>query len=229
MSQYKKITDPTAYALEKLAITDSHTDETNKTMPDTQATEATSQIYNESEITFQKVGDLIKNIEPPEWLIEDYISVNTVSLMFAPPSCFKSFFAVDFAACIATGKSWHGHDVKQGAVFFIAGEGHSGLKRRFLAWSLANNTDLTDAPLLLSDGSTDLMNANSRKALCEQIDAMIKKVGTPPALIIFDTLARNSSGNENDNSDMSRMISKVETIMKRYNCSALLVHHTGHQ
>ena len=80
---------------------------------------------------FFEVGELTKDIRPTDWLIEDFIEADTLALCFAPPASFKSFFAVDIAASIATGTAWHGNEVKPGAVFYIAGEGREGLKKRF--------------------------------------------------------------------------------------------------
>ncbi|WP_439560713.1 AAA family ATPase [Roseinatronobacter sp.] len=52
------------------------------------------------------------------------------------PSSGKSFLAVGIALSVATGTPFHGRDTKQGAVFFIAGEGRNGLARRFAAWGM---------------------------------------------------------------------------------------------
>ena len=177
---------------------------------------------------FRKLAISSKNIEIPEWLVEDYIEANTLLLMFAPPASYKSFLAVDLAACIATGKQWHGHDVRQGAVFYIVGEGLSGLKRRFRAWTITYDVDMSECPLLMSDGAVDLMSPTAMESLSEQIEQMVDEAKATPVLIIFDTLARNSTGNENNNSEMGLLVRQVDQLIKRFNCSALLVHHTGH-
>ena len=54
-------------------------------------------------------------------------------MVFGPSGAKKSFLVYDLACCIATGKDWHGHRVKQGNVLIIAGEGHGGLNRRLKA------------------------------------------------------------------------------------------------
>ncbi|GAA4650843.1 helicase RepA family protein [Kistimonas scapharcae] len=226
MTHEKQIENPLAYA-RKILDGDSE-DFPEQTTPKASSSAAISQSYDTHTITFQKVGDLIKNIEIPEWLVEDYIEANTLLLMFAPPSSYKSFLAVDLAACIATGKQWHGHDVRQGAVFYIVGEGLSGLKRRFRAWTITYDVDMSECPLLMSDGAVDLMSPTAMESLSEQIEQMVDEAKATPVLIIFDTLARNSTGNENNNSEMGLLVRQVDQLIKRFNCSALLVHHTGH-
>ena len=181
------------------------------------------------DINFYRVGELTKNIQPADWLIESFLEANTMALMFAPPASFKSFVAVDIAACIATGKQWHGHDVKQGAVFYIAGEGKEGLKRRFRAWEIANKVDTLPFPLFQSSEAADILNINRVTKLTRLIAEISKDTGTKPKLIIIDTLARNfGGGNENDTRDMNMFIRHVDAIRAAWECTVLVVHHTGH-
>jgi len=180
-------------------------------------------------INFYRVGELTKNIKPADWLIEGSLEANTMALMFAPPASFKSFVAVDIAACIATGKQWHGHDVKQGAVFYIAGEGKEGLKRRFRAWEIANEVDTLPYPLFQSSEAADILNISSVTKLTRLITEISKESGTKPKLIIIDTLARNfGGGNENDTRDMNMFIRHIDAIRAAWECTVLVVHHTGH-
>jgi hypothetical protein len=85
------------------------------------------------EFAFVAVGDL--EYRPPEYIVDELIEAETLGLIFGDPACGKSFLAVDIALSVATGTQFHGKDVRQGSVFFIAGEGHNGLARRFEAWS----------------------------------------------------------------------------------------------
>ncbi len=194
-----------------------------------EATLQNDSIDNNFGIRFFRVGELTKNIEPVEWLVEDHMEANTISLMFAPPASFKSFVAVDIAACIATGKQWHGQDVSQGAVFYIAGEGTAGLKRRFRAWEIAHGIDTSPFPLFQSGGAADLLNLSNVTLLTRTIAEASKEAGVQPKLIVIDTLARNfGGGNENDTKDMNMFIRHIDALRAAWNCTVLVVHHTGH-
>jgi hypothetical protein len=81
------------------------------------------------------ISDLLSDIRPTDWLIHGFFESDSMSLLFGDPAAGKSFVAIDLAACIATGKDWHGHKTKQGAVIYIAGEGMNGISKRFKAWS----------------------------------------------------------------------------------------------
>ena len=177
---------------------------------------------------FYRVGTLTKQIGATAWLIDDYIETNSLTLCFAPPESFKSFFAVDIAASVATGIPWHGSQVKQGAVFYIAGEGIPGLKKRFRAWELAKGVDTEQYPLFLSSGAGDFSRISQVANIIKSMNEICQQ-GVKPCLIVIDTLARNfGGGNENDAQAMNQFIRSVDLIRKVWECTILIVHHTGY-
>lgn len=179
---------------------------------------------------FVSVGDLIDDLKPIEWLVEDYIESDSLALIFGPPAGGKSFVTVDLACCIATGTPWHGRPVKQGAVFYIAGEGHNGLARRFAAWSKANGVSLKGAPLFKSTRAVAIYNEESAIQLHEDIIVMAEQHQMQPAMVAIDTVARNfGGGDENSTEDMSKFIEHVDTFIRRpFACNVNMVHHSGH-
>jgi hypothetical protein len=63
--------------------------------------------------------------------------------------------------------------------------------------------------------------------VCRAVDAMAKKFG-PPAVVQFDTLARNfGGGDENATKDMNAVISNLDKAFGISFCRGL-THHTGH-
>jgi putative DNA primase/helicase len=77
------------------------------------------------------------------------------------------------------------------------------------------------SPVPLSDG-------DSAKHLSEQI-AKLASASEPPRMIIIDTLARNfGSGDENSNTDVNRLIAKLDEHLRiPFNASVVIVHHSG--
>lgn len=177
---------------------------------------------------FVPIGDLLAKPEPVRWLIADLMEAGTLGCLFGASKGGKSFMALDWAACVATGKPWLGRDVEQGPVFYIAGEGHAGIKRRLRAWELEHDIPLAGAPLHVSTCPAALIDATSAEAVGEAIAAMVDAVGTPK-LIIIDTLARNmGGGDESSNADMGRFINNVDVMLRtRFDTAVLFVHHTG--
>ncbi len=74
----------------------------------------------------------------------------------------------------------------------------------------------------------DIPDDDAREKLTSEIHSLIGDNGKPE-LIILDTVARNFGGNdENSTKDMSAFITAVDAINAEFDCSTLLVHHTGH-
>lgn len=169
------------------------------------------------------------SVRPLAWLIHDFFELDSLVELFGEPESCKSLLAIDWALSIASGKSWKGHAVSQGAVFYIAGEGHNGLARRFHAWSKANNTPLENIPFYSSVGAGAFCSGESARQVKRAVSDISKKTGEKPVLIVIDTLARNfGGGNENSTEDMTQFISNIDQLRAEFNATVLLVHHTGH-
>jgi hypothetical protein len=178
------------------------------------------------EFRFLAVSEM--ELREPQFLIADLLEENALIEIFGEPGAGKSLLAYDMAACIATGQSFHGHTVKEGAVLILAGEGHNGIKRRFCAWEKQTGRSLEGAPLLVSQQPAQLLDQQSLLTVREAIDAMIAEHGKP-SLVIVDTLARNfGPGDENSNRDMSVFVAVLDEIRSQYGCSVIIVHHSGH-
>ena len=77
----------------------------------------------------------LADLPQPEPLIDDTLDQRTVALLAGRNSTGKSFLALDWACCIATGQRWQGREVATfGPVLCIAAEGAHGLHQRVSAW-----------------------------------------------------------------------------------------------
>ena len=163
-----------------------------------------------------------------KWVVDDYIEADSLAQVFGDPGGGKSFVSIDLACCVATGRDWHGHQVHQGAVFYIAGEGHNGLARRFKGWELGNGTTLDGAPLFKSHRAAQLYDATEAALVADSIKTLSAECGHIPSMIVIDTLARNMGGDENSTQDMNSFIQHLDTYLRQdYKCCVLVVHHSG--
>lgn len=162
----------------------------------------------------------------PEWIVRQFIEADSLVQIFGDPGCGKSFIGLDIAACVATGKDFHGKTTsRSGAAYYIAAEGRNGIKRRLKAWENRYQQPLVGWPLFISTGAGNLCDPESA---AEIVDA-IEGAGEPPAVIVVDTLARNfGPGDENSTKDMNLFIAALDRIRERYRCTIILIHHTGH-
>lgn len=182
-------------------------------------------------VTFAQAGKL--QLKPTEWLLKGWLVRDTLAALVAPSGAGKSFLAVDWACCIATGKPWGGRDVDQGAVFYLAGEGRQGLRKRIAAWEAHHKETLGNAPLMLADGLPPLADLLNTSAVIESIretaEGLFYQTGSEPKLVVIDTLARAMAGaDENSSKDMGALIGGMDWIRQEWGCAVLILHHTGH-
>lgn len=176
---------------------------------------------------FVAVSDL--KFSPPEFLVEGLIERDTLGLVFGDPGCGKSFLGVDLALSVATGHPFHTAPVKQGAVFYIAGEGHNGLVRRFHAWAIERGRSLEGVPLFKSVCAAQFLDKQSAQSVEYAISQLAAQHGKP-AMVVVDTLARNfGPGDENATKEMSAFVAAMDKLRIAWpGCVILIIHHSGH-
>lgn len=172
-------------------------------------------------------------LQPVRWLIDGWLVEDTLAGMVGPSGSCKSFLALDWACRVATGAPWFGRNVKQGAVFYLAGEGRSGIRKRISGWERINGVPIAGAPLFLADNLPGLCDPMNAASVITEIDAIAERMffesGCDPALIVLDTVARAmSGGDENSAKDMGQFVQSMDWLRERWGACVLSVHHTGH-
>lgn len=178
---------------------------------------------------FAQARDLLTGPKSARWLVKGWIEAGSLALLFGESTAGKSFQALDWAACIATGKPWNGCAVQTGPVFCVAGEGRGGIGRRLAAWEAHHGTRLDAAPLYVSGRGAALMDEAEAMAIAQAVRQLSDRHG-PPALVVVDTLHRNMGrGDENSAEDIAAFLANIDrAIREPLGCAVLLVHHSGH-
>ncbi|WP_405359792.1 AAA family ATPase [Kitasatospora sp. NBC_00085] len=182
----------------------------------------------ESDIAEQKVNallaelldtadlDSIANLEP---LVADMLFLDSLGRMNGPSGHGKSFVALDFAGCVGTGLDWHGRRVRQGLVVYLVAEGARGIRKRVRAWEQVHGRKMTGVKFL------------PRPVQAVDIEWLVlieacRRLG--PLLIIVDTQARVTVGvEENSNTEMGKVIHRMEQLRANTGACVLLIHHKG--
>jgi hypothetical protein len=161
------------------------------------------------------------------WIVKKIIERGTLILVFGDSGTGKSLFAISLAACIATATEFFGYPIKRpGAVLYIAGEGTSGLSRRFYAWEIARGVSLNNAPIFRYTGAANLIDRPEELSLA--IEAHIEEHGNP-RLVILDTWARTMGGDDSSPQDAATALANLDLIRARYpELTIVIVHHSGH-
>lgn len=166
------------------------------------------------------IDNLMLRPEAPD-LVSGVLGAGELSMLFGESYSGKSFLALDWALCIATGEDWHGHAVKKGRVLYLAMEGVSTLKRRVAAWSEAHGGiapdgfDVYPAVVSLMDDDT--------------VSLLRKRVADGGySLVVVDTLSRSfGGGNESDTEAMGGYVAALSKIREASDeTTVLVVHHS---
>jgi hypothetical protein len=159
----------------------------------------------------------------PTWLLDGMLPAG-FAVLFGPSNAGKSFLALDWALCIASGVAWYGQDTQPGWVVYIAAEGVSGLYRRVQAWTHARALDAPERIRFIPHAANLLQSAD-----VDRVKNAILSLPESPALVVIDTMARSMvGGDENAAKDVGRYIAAVDELRHEYDDGAsLTVHHTG--
>lgn len=163
---------------------------------------------------------VIGELQEPDYFIKHWLAKEAFAVLYGEPGAGKTFVVLDMALHIAQGRSWYGSRVREGRVLYVAAEGGNGLRRRLRA-AVGPHADLPPGfcvlpvPIFLDDPQA-----------CARLDQFIEDQGGFD-LIVFDTLARSMTGDENLQQDMGRVITAADALRKKWSATVLLVHHTG--
>lgn len=166
-------------------------------------------------------------IKKPQWLIEDLLERDSLAIVFGASGTYKTFVVIDMALSVAMGKDYHGRNVHQGTVVFIAGEGDAGFSRRTAAWFCHHGLEQTGIPFLKSNGGI-VLSEDRMEEITRHLDAVQAHHGKLD-LICLDTLDRTIEGVEDNNDDTKRYLDFCDQLRVRYATTVLVVAHTGHQ
>ena len=165
--------------------------------------------------------DFCAQPSPIKWLIKHHLQSDALIMVHGPSGGGKTFTVLDMCLSIARGKDqWCGHKVRSGAVVYLAGEGHHGLRGRVAAWKQHHSAGKLN--MWLSKAGTDL---NTVPAMQKYAITLTRH--RLPCLIVVDTLHRFLLGDENSAQDAKTMLDACGNLMQEFGCSVLLVHHTG--
>src|ERR1017187_1069051 len=167
--------------------------------------------------------DGLWDLPQPDPMIEGVLDWGTVTMLSGPSGKGKSFIALDWSLCVATGTPWMGHETVQGSVLYVAAEGAHGQAKRVEAWLAQHKVDagmrLIIDPVNLSDSG--------------QVDQLVQIVHDGEHhLVIIDTLAKCTAGvEENSAKEMGVVIAalyKIRDAIEENGTTVLVVHHTGY-
>jgi len=167
--------------------------------------------------------DEMTALPPPSWLLPGVLPADQLVMLYAPSKGWKTFLALDWGMCIASGNPKWGA-IEAAPVVYIAAEGATGIgKVRRPAWKLLHGVD-QPVPFYVV---TYMPHVAMEGQIAEMVSAIKQKCGKPKLLIV-DTLARFMAGlDESGAKDAGITVEALEMLKRELNCTVLCLHHTG--
>lgn len=159
----------------------------------------------------------------PQPLIAGVLDLGTVAVLAGYWGTLKSFVALDWAACVATGFAWQQRAVTPARALYVAAEGASGLHARLSAWEKHRSTTIPDDRLVTIPGPVNVSDPRQAAELAEYIRT--ERFG----YVTIDTLARCAVGtDENSARDMGLVVDALYRLRDATDGGTVTVaHHTG--
>lgn len=159
---------------------------------------------------------------PLSWLVKNWLQAQALIMVHGPSGGGKTFVMLDWCLRVSSNTStWFGNVVRPASVVYLAGEGHHGLKARIAAWKFHHG--VKNLNMWLSKDGCDLNTPAGYQRVVDHLRALPEK----PKLIVVDTLHRFLAGDENSAQDAKTMLDACGALMREFDCSVCLVHHTG--
>jgi len=160
--------------------------------------------------------DEFVNMPPPEWLLKDIFTRDSIAMLYGPSGHYKSFIAMNLAAEVAQSGE---------CAFYVAAEGIARMARKdYPAWKLAYGEE-RKLPFYLVE---DMPLADSEQDYTDFADSIKKRAnGRKVSIIFIDTLNRAMLGlEENSAKDTAKVIQACLFLKKVFKCTVVVVHHT---
>jgi hypothetical protein len=159
----------------------------------------------------------------PQFLIRGILHTGSAAMAFGHYGEGKTMLGQDLAFSIGEGLPWHGHEVQQGPVVYIAAEDDAFLGRQIRAWNQEHG--LTNpCPNVYFLPAAPQLAAGDVYEVLQQIHAL----PSAPVLIVIDTLSATFVGSdENTQKDTSRFNDAVNKMRRETGAAVLTIHHTG--
>lgn len=190
------------------------------------------------------------NVQEVEWLVPDVIPKKALICLYGAPNCGKTFLALHIALCLIIGVDCFPSEAAdpppttpptplkpalpaapQRTVVYMLAEAPDSIGRRIAGWLEHFHYDRVTAQPIISQGLfassyTHRVKLTSSTQI-ETFAAELDRMNIHPDLIIFDPLISALEGDENDATQMDRLIAGMDALRQKFDCSIMVIHHPG--
>lgn len=156
------------------------------------------------------------NFPPTKWLVEKLIPEEGITILSAPPSSFKTWLILEIAGKVSKGEKLFGkYETKKVGVLLLDEEsGERQLSERFRKLGIGESDNIF------------YQKPSGRKLDSDYIKELVVYCKTNDiSLVVFDSLARFHTANENDASEMAR-VAEMFVDLREHRIASLIICHT---
>jgi putative DNA primase/helicase len=165
-------------------------------------------------------------LDPPRWLVPDFLAEQSLAVIFGASGSGKSFLAAYLAHVLASGLNWRAGAIDPASVIYLAAENPGSLAPRFAALQSRLGGDFPG--LFLVADEINLLAEKFADRVSATICSAERESGLRVGLLIIDTMRDAWPGNEDSSTEVSRAFAPLKAIRDRHGLCVLLVHHSGH-
>lgn len=161
-------------------------------------------------------------------LVDGLLQRGSLSVIYGPTGCRKTFLALDIAMSVARGEPWRGLAVEIGSCLYLAAEAGKSFQNRVFAYKLHHGLEDANLHFAALTAMVDLRNPDADISeiitIMEQMEA---RTETPVALVIVDTLSAVAAGSDEGAEDMGDLVENLKRIRQETGAHVCGIHHTG--
>jgi hypothetical protein len=167
----------------------------------------------------------LDEMPPIEHLIEGILNKSSIVWLSGKFGTYKTFLALAWACCVATGRAWEGHRVHEtGPVVYVAAEGHRGILRRIQAWESTFNGGRQAENLIVTPKGINPTKPEDMAKLRRRV------LATGAKIVFFDTLHRCAPGiEENSAKDQGAVMDGIQKLKDETGATIVMLAHTGYE
>jgi putative DNA primase/helicase len=161
-----------------------------------------------------------------DWLLDNAIPVGSNGIIGGHPKAAKSFSSLDLAISAACGVDWLGMRIpRRFRTAIVSREDNAGLTRRRIKKLIAGRAEYAVLPgwmLINTREQTAHFKINDR-ALVDPLIDRLGKFGVE--LVVLDVFRSIHDSEENDNTEMSKVLDGLNRFQDELKCAVAVVHH----
>jgi hypothetical protein len=152
----------------------------------------------------------------------------SVGALIAPGGTGKSMWALEAAVSIASGVDFLDIKASSGSVVYLSAEDPEIAVRNRI-YDIGNSSVASGIDVRETDKNLRIyqLMGESKNLEDNLFRSHVISLCLGASLVVFDTLSRMHEADENSNSDMARVLSRLEEIAKATGASALYLHHAS--